>query len=132
VRFTVKTGRKSQTARRARELGKLLRRQMVTDRPPPPLGASSDRQRRADGTQSPVRCPSPGQRSNSANTAQCFLRIAELDPISLERVGAYEARLWRQVAQTIWLLDAMRRPRATAPRRPSPKPIAPYLWHRNG
>ena len=98
----------------------------------PAPGRQHDRQRRADGTQSPVRRPSPGQRSNSANTPQCFLRLAELDPISLERVGAYEARLWRQVAQTIWLLDALRRPRAAAPRRPSPKPIAPYLWHCNG
>src|SRR5262245_34600033 len=30
------------------------------------------------------------------------------DPTLLDRVGMYEARLWRQAAQTIWTLDAMR------------------------
>ena len=42
--------------------------------------------------------------------AQCFLRLFNLDATLLERVGAYEATLWRQAAQTIWILDAMRSP----------------------
>src|SRR5262249_49151426 len=33
--------------------------------------------------------------------AQCFLRISNLDPTLLDRVGSYETRLWRQAAQTI-------------------------------
>src|SRR5262245_8922301 len=37
--------------------------------------------------------------------AQCFLRLSNLDPTLLDRVGAYETRLWRQAAQTIWTLE---------------------------
>jgi hypothetical protein len=48
--------------------------------------------------------------SNSRSIAQCFLRLSHLDPTLLDRLGAYEARLWRQAAQTIWTLDAMRQP----------------------
>src|SRR5262249_59881009 len=32
--------------------------------------------------------------------AQCFLRFSNLDPTLLDRVGRYEARLWRHAAQT--------------------------------
>jgi len=60
--------------------------------------------------------------------AQCFLRLSNLDPTLLARVGVYETRLWRQAAQTIWTLDAMRRP-PTAPARPRfSKPVARYFW----
>jgi hypothetical protein len=48
--------------------------------------------------------------SNSRLVAQCFLRLSNLDPTLLDRVGSYEARLWRQAAQTIWTLEAMRQP----------------------
>src|SRR5262252_1081931 len=34
--------------------------------------------------------------SNSRTIAQCFLRLCRLDLTLLDRVGAYEARLWRQ------------------------------------
>src|SRR5262249_20391844 len=34
--------------------------------------------------------------TNSCTIAQCFLRLFHLDPTLLDRVGAYEARLWRQ------------------------------------
>jgi len=59
--------------------------------------------------------------SNSRTIAQCFLRVSHLDPTLLDRVGAYEARLWRQAAQTIWTLEAMRQP---------PPPIRQRLRHR--
>jgi hypothetical protein len=66
--------------------------------------------------------------SNSRAMAQCFLRLSNLDPTLLARVGAYETRLWRQAAQTIWTLDAMRQP-PTAPARPRfRKPVARYFW----
>ena len=48
--------------------------------------------------------------SNSRAIAQCFLRLSNFDLTLLDRVGSYETRLWRQAAQTIWTLDAMRRP----------------------
>jgi hypothetical protein len=59
--------------------------------------------------------------SNSRSIAQCFLRLSHLDPTLLDRLGAYEARLWRQAAQTIWTLDAMRKP---------PPPMRQRLRHR--
>jgi hypothetical protein len=60
--------------------------------------------------------------------AQCFLRLSNLDPTLLDRVGRYEARLWRQAAQTIWTLDAMRRPQPTPTRRPFRNPVALFSW----
>jgi hypothetical protein len=48
--------------------------------------------------------------SESRTIAQCFLRLSNLDRTLLDRVGSYEARLWRQAAQTIWTLEAMRQP----------------------
>jgi hypothetical protein len=60
--------------------------------------------------QSTTRPPRAAPSSNSRAVAQCFLRLSNLDPTLLDRVGSYEARLWRQAAQTIWTLDAMSRP----------------------
>jgi hypothetical protein len=48
--------------------------------------------------------------SKSRTIAQCFLHVSNLDPSLLDRVGRYEVRLWRQIAQTIWTLEAMRQP----------------------
>jgi hypothetical protein len=70
----------------------------------------------------------PGRWSKSRTIAQCFLRLSNLDPTLLDRVGSYEARLWRQAAQTIWTLDAMRRPPPPPTRRPFRKPVARFYW----
>jgi hypothetical protein len=73
--------------------------------------------------------PPFGPWSHSRAMAQCFLRLSNLDPTLLDRVGSYEARLWRQAAQTIWTLEAMRHP-------PSPMRqqlrhrVAPFIWDR--
>src|SRR5262245_24405511 len=66
--------------------------------------------------------------SKSRAMAQCFLPLSNLDPSLLDRVGSYEARLWRQAAQTIWTLDAMRRPPPPLTRRPFRKPVARFYW----
>jgi hypothetical protein len=66
--------------------------------------------------------------SRSRAIAQCFLRLSNLNPTLLDRVGSYEARLWRQAAQTIWTLDAMRRPPPAQTRRPFRKPVARFYW----
>jgi hypothetical protein len=66
--------------------------------------------------------------SKSRTIAQCFLRLSNLDPTLLDRVGSYEARLWRQAAQTIWTLDAMRRPPPAPRRRPFCKPVVLPYW----
>ena len=84
-----------------------------------------------DGHQKPLSTsvhPRFGPWSNSRALAQCFLRLSNLDPTLLDRVGSYESRLWRQAAQTIWTLDAMRRPPPAPPRRPFPKSVARFYW----
>jgi hypothetical protein len=48
--------------------------------------------------------------SKSSAIAQYFLRLSKFDPNLLDRLGSYETRLWRQAAQTIWTLEAMRQP----------------------
>jgi hypothetical protein len=66
--------------------------------------------------------------STSRAIARCFLRLSNLNPTLLDRVGSYEARLWRQAAQTIWTLDAMRRPPSPPTRRPFRRPVARFYW----
>jgi hypothetical protein len=62
--------------------------------------------------------PSPlAPRSKARAIAQCFLRLSNVDPTLLDRAGSYEARLWRQAAQTIWILKEMRRPSVAPTRR---------------
>ena len=72
--------------------------------------------------------PPPAPWSQSRAIAQCFLRLSSFDPTLLDRVGSYEARLWRQAAQTIWTLDAMRRPPLAPTRRPFRKPVVLSYW----
>jgi hypothetical protein len=68
----------------------------------------------------------PGSKSRAI--AQRFLRLSNFDPSLFDRVGRYEARLWRQTVQIIWTLDAMRRPQPASARRPSRKPVARFYW----
>jgi hypothetical protein len=67
--------------------------------------------------------------SKSRTIALCFLRLSHLDPSLLDRVGAYEARLWRQAAQTIWTLEAMRQPPPPM-RQQLRHRVAPFTWDR--
>jgi hypothetical protein len=69
--------------------------------------------------------------SKSLTMARSFLHLAKLGPSLLERTGAHEARLWRQAAQTIWILDALRRPPPPTSRRPLRKPVAHDFWDRD-
>jgi hypothetical protein len=93
-------------------------------------GPGSDGRRHPAGDQEPL--PTSvgplGSCSKARTIAQCFLRLSNLDPTLLDRVGSYEARLWRQAAQTIWTLDAMRRPPSPPTRRPFRKPVARFYW----
>jgi hypothetical protein len=67
--------------------------------------------------------------SKSRAIAQCFLRLFNLDPTLLDRVGSYEARLWRQAAQTIWTLEALRQPPPPTRQRLRHR-AAPFAWDR--
>jgi hypothetical protein len=73
--------------------------------------------------------PPPTPWSKSRVIAQCFLRLSNLDPTLLDRVGSYEARLWRQAAQTIWTLEAMRQPPPPMRQRLRHR-AAPFTWDR--
>ena len=74
--------------------------------------------------------PPPLERClKSRAIAQCFLRLSNLDPTLLDRVGSYEARLWRQAAQTIWTLEAMRQPPPPMRQRLRHR-AAPFAWDR--
>src|SRR5262249_11580839 len=66
--------------------------------------------------------------SKSSAIAQCFLRLSNGDPTLLDRVGSYEARLWREAAQTMWILDVIRRPPPAPTRRSFRKPLVPSYW----
>jgi hypothetical protein len=68
--------------------------------------------------------------SKSRILAQSFLHLAKLDSSLLKRAGAHEARLWRQAAQAIWILDGLRRPPPADSRRSFRKPVAHYFWDR--
>jgi hypothetical protein len=70
----------------------------------------------------------PNRWSKSRTIAQRFLRLSNLDPTLLDRASNYEERLWRQAAQTIWTLDAMRRPPSAPARRLFRKPMVLSYW----
>jgi hypothetical protein len=40
----------------------------------------------------------------------CFVRLGNLDGGAFERLGRYNAALWKQTAQTLFLLGPVRRP----------------------
>jgi hypothetical protein len=39
---------------------------------------------------------------------RCFLRLANVDSGVFERLGRYEAALWRQMRQTLFMLEVLR------------------------
>jgi hypothetical protein len=45
----------------------------------------------------------------SRGLTYCFLRLANLDNGAFERLGRYEAALWRQIVQTLFALQPLRR-----------------------
>ena len=99
------------------------------------LSHRGHRQRGIEATDTTPTTQKPASYSDSPSArkiAESFWRLAVVEFDPFERLGAYEARLWRQAAQTIWTLDALRRPSPTAARRPSRKPLASYFWNRDG
>jgi len=54
----------------------------------------------------------PNIRENSSgypNPATIFLRLCNLSSLPIERINRYETALWRQVAQTFFILDACKK-----------------------
>ena len=52
--------------------------------------------------------PVSGTREGEMDIARCFLRVADIDNGLFERLGRYEAALWRQVRQTLFTLEGLR------------------------
>jgi hypothetical protein len=66
--------------------------------------------------------------SNPRAMAQCLLRLSNLNPNLLEQANAYEVKIWRQVAQTIWTLDALRQPPSASARPRFRKSVPRHFW----
>ena len=49
-----------------------------------------------------------GRKADPTTVAQCFLRLANLNNDAFERIGRYEAMLWKQAAQTMLILASVR------------------------
>jgi hypothetical protein len=49
------------------------------------------------------------QESTPPNPATIFLRLCNLNSFPIERINRYETALWRQVAQTLFILDGCRK-----------------------
>ncbi len=63
------------------------------------------------GSGSTSALPTPDAR---LDVARCFLRLANFDNGVFERLGRYEAALWRQVRQTVFTLERLRLRRSGA------------------
>jgi hypothetical protein len=50
-----------------------------------------------------------GQVASDVELARCFVRLCNLPNYALDRLGRYEAALWRQVAQILFALDNLDR-----------------------
>jgi len=63
--------------------------------------------------------------------AVCFLRLENFNSGKLELIGRYETRLWRQLAQTILILESMRRPppRSRGRHQLAPRANQFSAWH---
>jgi hypothetical protein len=48
---------------------------------------------------------------SSRQLTYCFMRLANLDNAAFDRLARYEATLWRQIVQTMFALDPLRRRR---------------------
>jgi hypothetical protein len=56
----------------------------------------------------PLGAPRDDPGGISRNLTYCFLRLANLDNGVFERLGRYEAALWRQIVQTLFALQTLR------------------------
>jgi hypothetical protein len=56
----------------------------------------------------PLEAPRDDPGGRSRKLTYCFLRLANLDNGVFERLGRYEAALWRQIVQTLFALQTVR------------------------
>jgi hypothetical protein len=83
----------------------------------PPVAFDLQQEEGSEGEGEPPPC---GELSMSARDLTCcFLRLSNVDNGAFERLGRYNAALWKQTAQTLFLLQTVRRP-----------PLSENPWHR--
>jgi hypothetical protein len=64
-----------------------------------------------EGSEGEGEAPPSGELSMSVRDLTCcFLRLSNVDNGAFERLGRYNAALWKQTAQTLFLLQTVRRP----------------------
>jgi hypothetical protein len=82
------------------------------------------------GSQSESHMRSSSRNVDPVEMEICFLRLENFNPCRIELIGRYETRLWRQLAQTILILDTMRRkaPRKTSRYQPA-LTKQPSVWY---
>jgi hypothetical protein len=68
----------------------------------PPLVFEAQREEKADGQKSTFPM-------SVRDLTCCFLRLTNVDNGAFERLGRYNAALWKQAAQTLFLLHSIRR-----------------------
>jgi hypothetical protein len=76
---------------------------------------SCDRDLASPGITTATTVPGPGPKSvgpafdTTVELARCFLRLANLPNLALDRLSRYEATLWRQAGRILYALDALDR-----------------------
>jgi hypothetical protein len=76
------------------------------------LGNTSDEGEHADAQRDRCEHPDDQHESTPMTTralTYCFLRLGNLDSGAFERLARYNAAMWRQTAQTLFLLQSARR-----------------------
>jgi hypothetical protein len=68
----------------------------------------------------PVSRSAHPNRRIASEIARCFLRLAEVDNGAFERIGRYEAMLWREARQILFTLEVLQRKNLNEVRRFNP------------
>jgi hypothetical protein len=94
-------------------------------------GAGNDHYDDHEGTVTPngrhVSSSSPQpSRQIFSDIARCFLRLASVDNGAFERIGRYEAMLWRQARQVLFTLEILERKNLNEIGRSKPTGYGPY------
>jgi hypothetical protein len=103
-----------QTAEPIRDTPRDGRPHLRTSRPPtdlnPMLDGLASRHARFADCSEPDRTETPLEmETDTPPLATRFLHLAAVDKGAFERLGRYETALWRQVCQTVFMLDVLRR-----------------------
>jgi hypothetical protein len=73
----------------------------------PPFGFEPQPEDKSDQAYEPS--PSSALPVSVRDLTYCFLRLGNLDSGAFDRLGRYNAALWKQTAQTLFLLHSIRR-----------------------